>query len=226
MLFLLSSPIGNLGDISTRFLETLRVIDVLYCEDTRVTGNLLHKLEFHKPQIRYDEHVEQKLIPQIIAQIKSGHKIGLISDAGVPTISDPGFKLVRECAKNNIPVINIPGPSAITTALAVSGLPTDHFMFFGFLPKSETHVKQVFEKMQKINEIQKTSFIFFESPHRLLKSLGVLAEFCPDANLAVCRELTKVHEEIIRGTAEVILKNLSSGKNIRGEITVVISFST
>lgn len=161
LLFLLSSPIGNLQDISERFVATLTDLDVLYCEDTRVTGNLLQKLQIKKSLRRYDEHVEQKLIPEIVDDLRMGKNIGLITDAGIPAISDPGFKLIRECVKNNIKFENIPGPSAITSALLVSGLPTDHFMFFGFLPKTETHVKQVFEKMKQINEIQKTTFVFF-----------------------------------------------------------------
>lgn len=225
LLFLLSSPIGNLSDISTRFLETLRHIDVLYCEDTRVTGSLLHKLEIKKILIRYDEHVEARLIPQIIAQIKSGQKIGVITDAGTPTLSDPGFKLVRECVKNNLKVVNIPGPSAITTALSVSGLPTDHFMFFGFLPKSEAHIQKVFDKMKKISEIQKISFVFFESPFRLLKTLEILSACIPTCSLAVCRELTKVHEEVIRGAPSDALKHFSSLPKIKGEITVVMNLS-
>ncbi len=137
MLYLLSSPIGNLQDITQRFIDTLHDVDVLYWEDTRVTGNLLHKLQIKKPLLRYDEHVEQKLIPEIVGKLQAHQQIGLISDAGVPTLSDPGFKLVRECLRNNIKVINIPGPSAVTTALVVSGFPTDHFMFFGFLPKTD-----------------------------------------------------------------------------------------
>lgn len=221
MLYLLSSPIGNLKDISQRFIDTLCIIDVLYCEDTRVTGNLLHKLQIKKPLFRFDEHTEISLIPEIMAKLKMGRNIGIISDAGVPTLSDPGFKLVRACVEQKIPVVNVPGPSAITTALAVSGLPTDHFMFFGYLPKTEVHITQVFEKMKKINEIQKTTMIFFESPFRLLKTLQIINNVLPNANLAVCRELTKLHEEIVRGTVAEALKTLSARAGIKGEITVV-----
>lgn len=222
-LYLFSSPIGNLYDISERFVTTLSKIDVLFCEDTRVTGNLLSKLQVKKPLRRYDEHVEQNLIPEIINQIKDGKNIGLISDAGVPAVSDPGYKLIRECIKNNIQVVDIPGPSAITSSLLVSGLPTDHFMFFGFLPKTEIHVKQVIDKMSQINKIQKTSFIFFESPHRILKSLQWIADVAPQSHIAVCRELTKIHEEVLRGSPQEILDILSSRPSVKGEITVVIS---
>ncbi len=225
MLFLLSSPIGNLQDISPRFINTLNELEVLYCEDTRVTGNLLHKLQIKKQLIRYDEHIEARLIPEIIGKLQVNQQVGLISDAGVPTISDPGFKLVRECVKNNISVVNIPGPSAITMALSVSGFPTDHFMFFGFLPKTEIHITQTFEKMKKINEIQKTTFIFFESPYRILKTLAILKNSAPASEVAVCRELTKVHEEIVRGKADELLKILELRPGIKGEITVVLQIS-
>lgn len=225
ILFLLSSPIGNLKDMSQRFVETLNLVDVLYCEDTRVTGNLLSKLQIKKPLRRYDEHVEERLIPEIMEELRNGKNIGLITDAGIPAISDPGFKLIRECVKNNIKFENIPGPSAITSALLVSGLPTDHFMFFGFLPKTEAHVKQVFEKMKQINEIQKTTFVFFESPFRILKTLLWLNEVAPQSQVAVCRELTKMHEEVLRGAPEEVYGILSSRPGVKGEITVCLSFS-
>lgn len=225
LLYLLSSPIGNLQDISQRFIDTLRLIDVLYCEDTRVTGNLLHKLQIKKPLLRFDEHTEIGLIPEIIARLETGKNVGIITDAGIPTLSDPGYKLVRACVQEGIQTVNIPGPSAITTALAVSGMPTDHFMFWGYLPKTEIHISQVFEKMKQINEIQKTSMIFFESPFRLIKTLEIISNVLPNASLAVCRELTKVHEEILRGKAEEILQILATRASIKGEITVVLSFS-
>lgn len=225
MLFLLSSPIGNLQDISQRFIATLSILDLLLCEDTRVTGNLLGKLKIKLPTRRFDEHIENSnYISEIIEELKAGKNIGLISDAGIPAISDPGYKLIRECVANNIKIENIPGPSAVTSALLLSGLPTDHFMFFGFLPKTEAHISQVFEKMKKINEIQKTSFIFFESPFRVLKTLNILAATLLEANIAFCRELTKIHEEVLRGKPSEILEILSSRPVIRGEITVVLSF--
>lgn len=225
MLYLLSSPIGNLKDISTRFVETLSVLDVLYCEDTRVSGNLLHKLQIKKPLLRFDKHTEIGLIPEIIARLETGMNVGIITDAGIPTLSDPGYKLVRECVQGGLPVVNIAGPSAITTALVVSGLPTDHFMFWGYLPKTETHIIRVFERMKSINEIQKMTCIFFESPYRLIKTLEILQNTLPEAHLAVCRELTKVHEEIVRGTPHEILEVLSARPAIKGEITAVLSFS-
>jgi 16S rRNA (cytidine1402-2'-O)-methyltransferase len=183
---------------------------------------LLHKLQIKKSLLRFDEHTEISLIPEIITRLKTGKNVGIITDAGIPTLSDPGYKLVRECVQENIPVVNIPGPSAITTALAVSGLPTDHFMFFGYLPKTEVHIVQVLEKMKKINEIQKTSMIFFESPFRVLKTIQIINNVLPDAQLAVCRELTKLHEEILRGAAKEVLRILEARPGIKGEITVVM----
>ena len=188
-----------------------------------MTGNLLHKLQIKKSLLRFDEHTEINLIPEIITRLKAGKNVGIITDAGTPTLSDPGYKLVRECAQEQIPVVNISGPSAITSALAVSGLPTDHFMFWGYLPKTEVHISQVLEKMKQINEIQKTSMIFFESPFRLLKTLRIIKNILPDAHLAVCRELTKLHEEIVRCNADEILKILSTRPGIKGEITVVMT---
>ncbi len=135
MLYIFSSPIGNLQDVSQRFLEDIKKIDILYCEDTRVTGNLLSKFHIKVVLKRYDEFVERKIIPEIINRLNRGENVGLITDAGVPALSDPGYKLIRECLLNKIHIVNIPGPSAITSALLISGLPTDHFMFFGFLPK-------------------------------------------------------------------------------------------
>jgi len=224
ILFLLSSPIGNLQDISARFIETVRMLDLLYCEDTRVTGNLLQKLEIKKELRRFDDFTENSLIPEVLSKLNNGKNIGLISDAGTPAISDPGFKLIRECVKQNIKVESIPGPSAVITSLLVSGFPTDHFMFFGFLPKTEIHVKQEIEKMKKINEVQKTSFIFFESPHRIVKSLQWISEISPTASIAVCRELTKIHEEVLRGFPAEVFEILSSRAVVKGEITIVLIF--
>jgi 16S rRNA (cytidine1402-2'-O)-methyltransferase len=223
LLYLLSSPIGNLQDMSVRFIETLSSLDVLYCEDTRVTGNLLSKLNLKIPLRRFDDQTEILMTKKVLEDLGQGLHVGLISDAGTPAVSDPGYKLIRECIKEGIKIVNIPGPSAVLSALLVSGLPTDHFMFFGFLPKTEAHIKQILEKLMKINEIQKTSFIFFESPFRILKTLGWIFEVLPSASLAVCRELTKMHEEVLRGNASEILQILSSRPGIKGEITVVLS---
>jgi 16S rRNA (cytidine1402-2'-O)-methyltransferase len=225
LLYLLSSPIGNLQDISQRFIDTLSSLDVLYCEDTRVTGNLLSKLNLKIAMRRFDEQTEIAMTPKVLEDLSQGLRVGLISDAGTPAVSDPGYKLIRECIKVGVKIVNVPGPSAVLSALLVSGLPTDHFMFFGFLPKTEIHIKQILEKMVKINEIQKTSCIFFESPFRILKTLGWITEILPDATLAVCRELTKMHEEVLRGNASEILKTFSSRPGIKGEITVVLSCS-
>jgi 16S rRNA (cytidine1402-2'-O)-methyltransferase len=202
----------------------LKEVDILYAEDTRVSGQLLKTLGIDKPIHRYDEFVEHKLIPRIIECLTLGDKVGLISDAGTPTISDPGYKLVRECIRFGIKVVNIPGPSAVTCALSVSGLPTDHFMFFGFLPKSENHIRKIFQKMKSIHEVQPTTFIFFESPYRLLKSIEFMQNEIGEVDLAVAHELTKYHEEILRGKASKVHDELKLRAPLKGEFTVCLHF--
>lgn len=225
MLYLLASPIGNLKDLSVRFKETLSQLDELYCEDTRVTGNLLRFLNVKLRLIRYDDYLEQKLMPEILTKLQNGHNLGLISDAGVPTISDPGFKLVRACSQNKIPVTIIPGPSAVTASLAVSGLPTDNFMFFGFLPKKTAHLEKILNKFFLLNEIQKTTFIFFESPYRIISTLKCLDKKYPQCQLVVCRELTKIHEEIMKGKPSEVLSILEKRSRVKGEITLLLNLN-
>lgn len=194
-LYLVSAPIGNLKDITLRAIKVLSSVEILACEDTRKTGLLLQKLEIkNKPQLlSYYEENEQGRIPQIINFLKEGKNVALVSNAGTPTISDPGYKLVRECLEENFSVESVPGPSSVLTALTSSGLPTDKFLFLGFLPKKEGKRKTIFESLPG-----KTTIIFFESPFRLLKTLGEIKEIFGDIDMVICRELTKVFEEIRR----------------------------
>lgn len=194
-LYLVATPIGNLKDITQKAIEVLSSVEIIACEDTRKTGLLLQKLEIkNKPYLlSYYEESEQGRIPQIINFLKENKNVALVSNAGTPTISDPGFKLVRECIAQDILVESIPGPSSVLAALTSSGLPTDKFMFLGFLPKKEGKRKIILESLPK-----KTTIIFFESPFRLLKTLNSLRETFGDIDMVICRELTKIFEEIRR----------------------------
>ena len=220
-LYLVSTPIGNLKDITLRAIEVLSSVEIIACEDTRKTGILLEKLEIkNKPQLlSYYEENEQGRIPQIINFLKEGQSVALVSNAGTPTISDPGYKLVRECINKNIPVESIPGPSSLLTALTSSGLPTDKFLFLGFLPKKEGKRKSILESLPK-----KTTIIFFESPFCLVKTLGELKEIFGDINIVVCRELTKVFEEIRREKIQASINHFLEVKP-KGEFVILFNLS-
>jgi len=208
MLYLVPTPIGNLADITLRSLRTLFDVDVIACEDTRRTGLLLEKLltEFspnpadkRKPQLlSYYDQVEVQRIPQVVSLLKSGKNVALVSDAGTPAISDPGFKLVRECIKENIKVESLPGASSVLTALTVSGLPTDKFLFVGYPPHKPGHRLDFFKNIKTSLESIKSTVIFFEAPHKLLTTLSDLQSVFSDIEIVVCRELTKIHEEVRR----------------------------
>jgi len=218
-LYLVATPIGNLKDITLRAIEALSSVDIIACEDTRKTGLLLQRLKIvHKPQLlSYYEENEQGRIPQIINFLKEGKNVALVSNAGMPTISDPGYKLVRECLKQGFLVETIPGASSVLTALTVSGLPTDKFLFLGFLSKKEGKRKTSLESLPK-----KTTIIFFESPFRLLKSLRELKEIFGDMEIVICRELTKIYEEVRR---EKISQSISYFEKTKpkGEFTLLFN---
>jgi len=216
-LYLISTPIGNLKDTTLRAIDILSSIDVLACEDTRKAGLLLKKLEIKsKPQLlSYYEENEVERIPQIVSLIKSGKNIALISNAGTPAISDPGFKLVRECIKKGIKVEVIPGASAVLSSLVLSGLPTDKFMFLGFLPRKESKRKKLLTSLPK-----KTTIVLFVSPHRLVKRLKELKSLFGDINIVVCRELTKIHEEVRREKINQLIKHFKQTKP-KGELTIL-----
>jgi len=216
-LYLVSTPIGNLKDITLRAIDVLSSVEIIACEDTRKTGLLLQKLEIKtKPQLlSYYEENEQGRIPQIIGFLKQNKSVALVSNAGTPTISDPGYKLVRECLRQEIAVESIPGPSSILTALTLSGLPTDKFLFLGFLPKKEGKRKTILESLPK-----KTTIIFFESPFRLLKTLKELKEIFGDIDIVICRELTKIFEEIQREKIGDLINHFEQIKP-KGELTIL-----
>lgn len=219
-LYIVSTPIGNLKDITIRAVETLKLVDYILCEDSRVSGKLLHEYNIEKKMISFNEFNEKSKELQVISDLLDGQSIALVSDAGTPLVSDPGFKLVREAIAAGIKVESIPGPSAAVSALAVSGLPTDKFTFVGYLPKKDGKRKELLEKMQKISEVLKTTFIIYESPYRLLKTLKSLSDVFGDIDIVVCRELTKLHEEVRRKKVTDAIEHFSQ-VSPKGEFVVV-----
>ncbi|KKS60436.1 MAG: Ribosomal RNA small subunit methyltransferase I [candidate division WWE3 bacterium GW2011_GWF2_42_42] len=195
-LYIVSTPIGNMSDITLRALEVLKSVDLILSEDTRETDKLLKKYGFSKPQISYRDQNHTRVIEQIKDMLKNGKSLALVSDSGTPLISDPGFKLVRELALENLKLETIPGPSAVTAALSVSGLPTDKFLFVGFLPKSAVQIEKFFEKYSDID----ATLIFYESPFRLSKSMQIAQKVLGHRQACVCNDLTKMYEEVVRGS--------------------------
>jgi 16S rRNA (cytidine1402-2'-O)-methyltransferase len=215
-LVIVPTPIGNLEDITIRALNSLKTCDVVFAEDTRTSGNLLRHFNIQKKLVAFHLNNEHKMLSQAIDIIQSSEVATLVSDAGTPGISDPGFLLIRECIKLGIPVETLPGPTAFVPALVNSGLPCDRFHFEGFLP----HKKGRETRLKFLAQLTETS-VLYESPYRLLKLLEELAKHTsPDRLVCVCRELTKLHEENFRGSLEEAIKHFQS-KTIKGEIVVV-----
>lgn len=227
-LYIVSTPIGNLQDITARAMEVLLSVDVIACEDTRRTGMLLSHIREvtgnnARPRLlSYFEHNEQKRIPEILNLLLNGSSVALVSDAGTPLISDPGFKLTREVVASHIPIEVIPGVSATITALTISGLPTDSFSFYGYLSRKEGQRIKKLEEIKAIGEISKTTAIFYETPHRLLKSLESMREVFGDIDIVICRELTKVHEEVIRNTISEVINHFHQTPP-KGEFVILFS---
>jgi len=232
ILYIVATPIGNMQDITLRAIKVLQSVDVIACEDTRKTGLLLHNLASQgqalqkavKPKlVSYYEQNELQRIPEVIAAIKDGLNIALVSDAGTPTISDPGFKLVRECIKEGIKVESLPGASSVISALTVSGLPTDKFLFVGYPPKKPGHRKTLFENLTKMPI--KTTIILFEGPHHIIRTLEGIKEVFGDIDIVICRELTKIYEEIRR---EKISQSLSyfARTTPKGEFVILLTSSS
>jgi len=221
-LFMVATPIGNLRDITLRAIKVLQTVDVIACEDTRKTGILLSQIlpkEIQRPRlISYYEQNELQRIPEVISALKDGLNIALVSDAGTPTISDPGFKLVRECIREGTKVESIPGASSVITALTVSGLPTDKFLFLGYPPKKPGHRKTLFENLTKLPI--KSTIILFEGPHRLFRTLEGMKEVFGDVDIVICRELTKIYEEIRREKISNSLEHFSK-TTPKGEFVIL-----
>jgi 16S rRNA (cytidine1402-2'-O)-methyltransferase len=217
-LYIVPTPIGNLEDITLRAIRVLKEADLILAEDTRTSGKLLHHLEVKTQMQSHHMHNEHKTVEAIIRRLKAGETIALISDAGTPAISDPGFLLTRACVENNIEVDCLPGATAFVPALVNSGLPNDKFVFEGFLP-----VKKGRQTRLTFLADESRTMIYYESPHKLLKTLGNFVEyFGRDRQVSVSRELTKLYEETIRGTAEEVLKHYTD-KPPKGEIVIVVA---
>ncbi len=220
-LYLVSTPIGNLQDISQRALDTLKDADLVACEDTRHTGMMLARYQIKNNLISYHDYNEQQRIPEIIDKLLNGQNIALVSDAGTPLVSDPGYKLIRSCIENNIPIIAIPGPTAAIAALTVSGLPTDKFLFLGFLHKSQGKRQQILKNTITVLQSIKVTIIIYEAPHRLIKTLTDMRDVMGDIDIVICRELTKLHEEVRREKISTVITHF---QNIipKGEFTVLV----
>lgn len=220
MLYITSTPIGNLSDTTIRAQEILKSVPLIIAENPNHTRILLNHFGITgKEVVQFAEHNEEKMLPVLIQRLKDTDA-ALVSDAGTPGISDPGFRLVREAIKEKVNVSPIPGANAAISALCASGLPTDKFIFLGFVPKTEI---KLIRDLQKAKDIEATS-VFYESPHRIIKTVGYIAKEWPEASIVVAREVTKLHEEFIRGTAQEVLEILNSKPSVKGEITVVLSF--
>ena len=218
ILYLVSTPIGNLGDLSFRAIETLKKVDLIACEDTRHTKILLDHYGIHKPLVSYHNFSEKSRAPQLVEKILNGASIALVSDAGTPGIADPGFRLVKEAIRLGAVLEAIPGPSAFLTALLLSGLPTDRFAFEGFLPVKPGQRKNCLITLK--NETR--TVICYESPHRLMKTLEAMKEVLGDIPVVIARELTKKFEEIFRGTAGEALAHFGA-KKILGEFVILFN---
>ena len=219
MLSLVGTPIGNLGDLSTRAAETFRRADAVCCEDTRVTGKLLAYLEISKPLVRCDDNVIERRAPELVGRVLAGERIAFASDAGMPSVSDPGQVLVGLARCKGAPVEVIPGPSACVTALVLSGIPSDQFFFEGFLPRK--HGERV-RRLQRLAPIP-GALIFYESPHRVEASLKAIAEVFPQRTVALCRELTKLHEEVLRAPAPELHERVLERGELKGEMVIVVA---
>jgi 16S rRNA (cytidine1402-2'-O)-methyltransferase len=221
VLYIVSTPIGNREDITLRALRILKEVDLIAAEDTRHTGLLLRHFGIQTPLTSYFEGNELKKRGLILSRLKQGDRVALVSDAGTPGISDPGFRLVQLAVENRILLVPIPGPSAAIAALSVSGLPTDAFLFKGFFPHKSQKRRGLLEQLEEVRE----TLVFYESPYRIIETLKDIFEILGDREIALVRELTKIYEEVLRGRVSEIQSQIT-GKTVRGEITLVISGKT
>ncbi len=219
MLHVCPTPIGNLGDITLRVLETLREADLIAAEDTRHTRKLLSHYGISKPMVSFHEHNEIKRLPELLQKLRDGKDIALVSDAGMPGICDPGYRVIRAALAEGLPLEVLPGPSALETALVASGFATDSFVFLGFLPRKKNELDQTLRYIA--GEIR--TCVAYESPHRVARTLSAAVAALAEKNIAVCRELTKKFEEITRGSASSLAANLP--EKVKGEIVMVFEGS-
>jgi 16S rRNA (cytidine1402-2'-O)-methyltransferase len=217
-LYVVATPIGNMDDITVRALKIFGQVDLIAAEDTRHTGKLLKHHHITCRLISYHEHNEKERTPLLIARMKSGSSIALVSNAGTPTVSDPGYMLLQSAVENNIRVVPIPGPSAVVAALSISGLPTDSFIFIGFSAKKKL------KRLKQLQELshEKRTLIFYESPGRILTFMNEIKNVMGDRNGILCREMTKLHEEFLRGQLSEIIETLSGRPAVKGECTLLV----
>lgn len=216
-LYIVATPIGNLEDITLRAIRVLKEADLIAAEDTRHTRHLLDRYKIATPMTSYHDHNKEEKGPVLVARLLEGKNIALVSDAGTPGISDPGYFLINLAIDQNIPVVPVPGATAAIAALSISGLPTDSFVFEGFLPSKQT------ARIKRLRELagEERTIIFYEAPHKIIKTVEDMIEVLGDRRAVVTRELTKIHEEMLRGTLPEILKRLNKG-TIKGEFTIII----
>jgi 16S rRNA (cytidine1402-2'-O)-methyltransferase len=220
-LYLVATPIGNLGDITLRALDVLGHADLVACEDTRVTGRLMQLLGLKASLTPYHDHNADKARPALLARLRQGEVLALVSDAGTPMVSDPGFKLVRDCIESDIPVTALPGASAVLTALQLSGIASERFLFAGFLPSKGAARRNALQELAMVP----ASLVFYESPHRVAESLTDMITVLGDRQGAVARELTKLHEEVARGPLNELARRFAATPP-RGEVAIVVSGPT
>jgi len=218
-LYLVATPIGNLEDITLRALRVLKGVELIACEDTRQTQKLLHHYGITTRTVSYHEHNEMTRAAELIVDLEQGTRIALVTDAGMPGISDPGFRLITLAIRHRVPVVPIPGASAYLAALVASGLPTDSFRFSGFLPAKRGERRTVLESIKASPRTQ----VFYEAPHRVVETVGDIVEVLePERHIVIAREVTKLHEEFLRGRAAEVLETLKSRGEVKGEITLLI----
>lgn len=217
-LYVVATPIGNLEDITFRAVRVLKEVQVIAAEDTRHTGKLLARYDIKKNLVSCHEHNEEARIPELILRLNKGDDIALVSDAGTPSVSDPGYRLIRACTKEGIRVIPIPGPSAVVAGLSVSGLPTDSFLFLGFLPRKSGKRQTLLQELKK----ERATLVFYESPRRLIALLREIAETMGDRSAMVAREITKIHEEYLRGDLSFIISTLEQRESVKGECALFV----
>lgn len=219
-LYVVATPIGNLEDISSRAIRILGEVDIIACEDTRHTRKLLDRYGISRPLVSYHEHNEQQRATELLADLQAGKNIALVSDAGTPLIADPGYRLVEQAREQGIVVSPVPGPSALIAALSASGLPTDSFLFHGFLPAKQGQRRKLLEELKTL----KATLVFYEAPHRILETLEDIAATLGERQVVLARELTKIHEEFLRGTPQELRSALAERPSVKGEITVMVAW--
>jgi 16S rRNA (cytidine1402-2'-O)-methyltransferase len=217
-LYLVATPIGNLEDITLRALRVLREVDLIACEDTRHTRKLLDHYGIHKPTLSYHEHNEAQRSVELLEKLRQGTSVALVSDAGTPLVSDPGYRLVTKVVESGIPIDPLPGASAILAALTASGLPTDAFLFGGYLPARQGPRRKLLAKLQE----EPATLVFYEAPHRILEALDDIEAVLGARPVVVAREMTKLHQEFLRGTAASLRESLGKRPALKGEITLLV----